>query len=82
MHKILKNDIDDYIFGRKLSPIISLKIFTYFTTKPTEQKNLPPMKNYLNQVYNAAIEYGHSNIQKICKELARMKSQDILLTEY
>ena len=82
LHKILKNDIDDYIFGRKLSPIISLKIFTYFTTKPTEQKNLPPMKNYLNQVYNAAIEYGHSNIQKICKELARMKSQDILLTEY
>ncbi len=82
LHKILKNDMDDYIFGRKLSTIISLKIFTYFTTKPTEQRNLPPLKNYLNQVYNAALKQGHSNIQKICKELARMKSQDILLTEY
>lgn len=80
LHKILKNDIDDYIFGRKLSPIISLKIFTYFTTKPTEPKNFPHMKNYLNQVYNAAIEQGHSNIQKLCKEIPRMKTQNILST--
>lgn len=72
LRRILKEDIDEYISRRNSSSIISLKILTYFTAIPTPHENLGSLKEYLDQVNDAAIAQGHVNIQTICKEVSKM----------
>jgi hypothetical protein len=72
LRRILKEDIDDYISARNSSSIISLKILTYFTVIPPTLENEASLKDYLDRVYEAAIEQEHISIQTICKAVSKM----------
>ncbi|MCX6680980.1 MAG: hypothetical protein NTX42_11550 [Methanothrix sp.] len=67
--RALKGDLDKYIAKDSQSCIISLKLLTYFTSRPQMQNEKSLEHDYLQNIFEAAGAMGDNKIQEICKRI-------------